>query len=151
MRFRPPRAILPLREAIAERVQRINGFEVDPETEIVVSNGGQEALFLMVLAAIGEGDGLLVPEPNYNTYKDAVKFTRGTSVSMPTYPEEAFRVDPERVRKTLTPETKALLLVSPNNPAASVISREDQLALLELAKEHDLLILADDIYDPVNL
>lgn len=143
----PPEGILPLREAIAERVKRVNGFKVDPATEVVVSNGGQEALFLMVLAAIGEGDGLLVPEPNYNTYKDAVKFARGKIVSMPTYPAEAFRVDPERVRKTLTPETKALLLVSPNNPAASVISREDQLALLEIAKEHDLLIIADDIYD----
>ncbi len=145
--YSPPEGILPLREAIAERVQRINGVEVDPNTDIVFTNGGQEALFLMVVAAIGEGDGLLVPEPNYNTYKDAVTFSRGVSVGMPTYPAESFRVDPERVRATLTPDTKALLLVSPNNPAASVISRDDQLALIALAEEHDLLILADDIYD----
>lgn len=143
----PPEGILALREAIAKRVKKINGFEVDPATEIVITNGGQEALFLMVLAAINEGDALLVPEPNYNTYKDAVTFAKGKVVGMPTYPNEAFRVDPERVRQTLTPEVKALLLVSPNNPAASVISREDQLALLEIAKEHDLIILADDIYD----
>ncbi|MEM7734336.1 MAG: aminotransferase class I/II-fold pyridoxal phosphate-dependent enzyme [Deinococcota bacterium] len=143
----PPEGSLALRQAIAERVKAINGFEVDPASEVVVTNGGQEALFLMVLAAIGEGEALLVPEPNYNTYKDSVTFAKGHVVGMPTYPNEAFRVDPERVLQTLTPEIKALLLVSPNNPAASVISKEDQLALLDIAKEHDLIIIADDIYD----
>ncbi|MEM6427910.1 MAG: pyridoxal phosphate-dependent aminotransferase [Deinococcota bacterium] len=143
----PPEGLLSLREAIAERVKRVNGVEVDPKGEVVVTNGGQEALFLMVLATIGEGEALLVPEPNYNTYKDSVSFAGGHVVGMPTYPGESFRVDPERVRQTLTPEVKALLLVSPNNPAASVISKEDQLALLDIAKEHDLIIIADDIYD----
>jgi aminotransferase len=143
----PPEGLLPLREAIAERTERVNGAVFDPETEIVFTNGGQEALFLMVVAALGEGDGLLVPEPNYNTYKDAVTFARGSVVGMPTYPNEAFRVDPERVRDSLTDAVRALLLVSPNNPAASVISPEDQAALIALAQERDLLILADDIYD----
>ena len=143
----PPEGILPLREAIAERVERVNGAVFDPETEIVFTNGGQEALFLMVVAAIAEGDCLLVPEPNYNTYKDSVAFARGRVVGMPTYPQEAFRVDPERVQRTLIPEVRALLLVSPNNPAASVVSREDQQELIAIAQEHDLLILADDIYD----
>ena len=143
----PPEGILPLRRAIAERTARVNGAAFDPETEIVFTNGGQEALFLMVIAAIAEGDALLVPEPNYNTYKDAVAFARGRVVSMPTYAHEAFRVDPARVRDTVTDDTKALLLVSPNNPAASVISRQDQLELIAIAGERDLLIVADDIYD----
>jgi aminotransferase len=143
----PPEGILPLREAIAERTERVNGVSFDPETEIVFTNGGQEALFLMVVAAIAEGEALLVPEPNYNTYKDAVTFARGAIVGMPTYPHEAFRVDPVRVRETVTDATRALLLVSPNNPAASVISRQDQSDLIAIAQERDLLILADDIYD----
>ena len=143
----PPEGILPLREAIAERTERINGVSFDPETEIVFTNGGQEALFLMVVAAIAEGEALLVPEPNYNTYKDAVAFARGTTVGMPTYPQEAFRVDPARVREHLTADMRALLLVSPNNPAASVISPQDQLELVAIAQQNDLLILADDIYD----
>lgn len=145
--FSPPEGILPLRQAIAERVRRINGIELDPETEVIFTNGGQEALFLMVVSTIGSGDEMIVPEPNYNTYRDAVSFAGGVSVSVPTDPAEAFRVDPDRVRKAITPRTKALLLVSPNNPAASVISREDQLELLKIAQEHDLIILADDIYD----
>ncbi len=143
----PPEGILPLREAIARRVHDVNGIEVDPETEVVFTNGGQEALFLMVLAAVGEGEALLVPEPNYNTYKDAVRFARGRVIGMPTHAHEAFRVDPERLITHLTPDTRALLLVSPNNPAASVISKHDLQAILDLAKEHDLIVLADDIYD----
>jgi aminotransferase len=145
--FTPPEGMPALLEAIAERVKRINNIDVDPETEVVVTNGGQEALFLMVLAAIGEGEELLVPEPNYNTYNDALRFARGVKVGVPTYPNEDFRVDPERMRQAVTERTRGMLLVSPNNPCASVIAPEDVRDLIEIARENDLLILADDIYD----
>lgn len=143
----PPAGLPALREAIAERVKRVNGIDVDPDTEVIVTNGGQEALFLMVAATIGEGDEMIVPEPNYNTYHDAMKFTGGVKVDVATYPEDSFRADPDAVRKVVTDKTKAMLLVSPNNPAASVISPEDVRAFLSIAQEHDLIIIADDIYD----
>lgn len=145
--YTPPEGILPLREAIARRVKTVNNIEVDPEAEVVVTNGGQEALFLMVVTAIGEGDELLVPEPNYNTYNDSLTFARGVKVGVPTRREENFRVDPQRMREAVTDRTRAMLLVSPNNPSASVISPADMRALVRLAQEEDLLILADDIYD----
>jgi aspartate/methionine/tyrosine aminotransferase len=143
----PPEGILPLREAIAARVKRVNNINVDPATEVVVTNGGQEALFLMVLAALGPGEELLVPEPNYNTYSDAVRFARGVAAGVPTNVEVDFRVDPARMRQALTERTRAMLLASPNNPTAAVISPEDERQLVALAEEHDLLILADEIYD----
>jgi aspartate/methionine/tyrosine aminotransferase len=143
----PTEGLLALREAISARVRRYNQIEADPETEVVVTNGGQEALFLMVLAAVGEGQGLLVPEPNYNTYNDALRFARGVKIGVPTSMHENFRVRPEQVRSAITPVAKALLLASPNNPSAGVIGREDQQALVALAREHDLTIIADDIYD----
>lgn len=143
----PPEGILPLRRAIADRVARFNGVVYDPETEVVFTNGGQEALMLMIAATIRPGDEIVVPEPNYNTYKDAVAFAGGTVVGVGTSAREAFRTDPEKVRAVLTPRTKAILLVSPNNPAASVISRADQEAFVALAKEHGLVLIADDIYD----
>lgn len=145
--YTPPEGLLALRQAIAERVKRINGIDVDPETEVVVTNGGQEALFLMVIATIGPGDELIVPEPNYNTYVDAMAFARGVKVPVPTYPHEGFRVDPDRVRPVITERSRGLLLVSPNNPSASVIAPADERELLKIAQEHDLVILADDIYD----
>ncbi len=146
-RYTPPEGLPELRAAIAERVARINNIQVDPETEVVVTNGGQEALFLMVLATIAPGDELLVPEPNYNTYNDSLEFARGVKVGVPTYHYENFRVDPARLREAITERSKALLLVSPNNPSASVTSEEDQRTLVGVAQEHDLIILADDIYD----
>lgn len=145
--YTPPEGILPLREAIAERMKRVNGIDVDPQDEVVVTNGGQEALFLMVLSAIGEGDALVVPEPNYNTYNDAAKFARGKKIRVPTYPEEGFRLEPNRVREALTDEARAMLLVSPNNPTGAVIGPEDMRELVSIAEEADLLILADEIYD----
>lgn len=143
----PPEGILSLRQAIAERVMKINGIHADPETEIVVTNGGQEALFLMVAAVLGEGEAMIVPEPNYNTYHDAMIFVGGTKIAIPTTAANDFRLDPEDVRRAVTPETRALLLVSPNNPTAGVISRADLEALVAVAQERDLMILSDDIYD----
>ena len=143
-----PAAGLPaLREAIAARVKRVNNIDVDPASEVVVTNGGQEALFLMVLATLGEGDELIVPEPNYNTYADSLAFAGGVKVAVQTGHEEDFRADPAAVRAAITEKTRALLLVSPNNPAANVISPADMRALVNIAIEHDLMILADDIYD----
>ena len=143
----PPEGILPLRQAIAARMKRVNGIEVDPEHEVVVTNGGQEALFLMVLTVIGPGDEIIVPEPNYNTYLDSIAFARGAKITIPTFAEDDFRAAPEDVRKAITERTKALLMVSPNNPTAGMITPEDTRLLLDIAQEHDLVILADEIYD----
>ncbi len=145
--YSPPQGLLPLRQAIAERVKRVNNIDVDPESEVVVTNGGQEALFLMVLAVTAAGDEMIVPEPNYNTYADSLAFAGGVKAEVQTYAQNDFRADPADVRAAITEKTRSLLLVSPNNPAASVISPGDMDAMLDIAIEHDLMILADDIYD----
>ena len=143
----PPEGLLPLREAIAERVRRVNGVAWDPATEIVVTNGGQEALFLMVLALIGPGDEMIVPEPNYTTYLDSLRFAGGRQIEVDTFPQDDFRADPAAVRCAVNERTRALLMVSPNNPAASVISPADARAFMQIACDHDLFVIADDIYD----
>ncbi len=143
----PPEGLLPLREAIAARVKRVNNIDVDPATEVVVTNGGQEALFLMVLAIISPGDELIVPEPNYNTYADSLAFAGGLKVEVQTYAQDDFRAAPADVRAAVSDRTRGLLLVSPNNPAASVISPPDMREMLDIAIENDLIVIADDIYD----
>ncbi|MCY3865899.1 MAG: aminotransferase class I/II-fold pyridoxal phosphate-dependent enzyme [Chloroflexi bacterium] len=145
--YSPPEGLLALREAIADRVKRVNNIDVDPATEVVVTNGGQEALFLMVLALLSPGDELIVPEPNYNTYADSLAFAGGVKVEVETFPEDAFRADPADVRAAISDKSRALLLVSPNNPAASVISPPDMREMLDIAISNDLMIIADDIYD----
>ncbi|MFN2169090.1 MAG: pyridoxal phosphate-dependent aminotransferase, partial [Anaerolineae bacterium] len=113
----------------------------------VVTNGGQEALFLMVLASVGPGEEMLTPDPNYNTYNDALRFAGARHIPVTTTPESSFRVDPAAMAAAVTPNTRAMLLVSPNNPAASVIAPDDVRALVKLAEEKDLIILSDEIYD----
>ncbi len=145
--YSPPEGLPALREAIADRVKRVNNIDVDPATEVVVTNGGQEALFLMVLALLSPGDELIVPEPNYNTYADSLAFAGGVKVEVETYPEDDFRADPADVRAAISDKSRGLLLVSPNNPAASVISPPDMREMLDIAISNDLMIIADDIYD----
>lgn len=145
--FVPSEGLLALRQAIADRVKRINHFDVDPETEVVVTNGGQEALFLMIAAVLTAGDEIIVPEPNYNTYHDSINFVGAVKVGVTTYAENNFRVDPQDIRAAITEKTRALLLVSPNNPGANVISGDDLQAMIAIAEEHDLIIISDDIYD----
>ena len=136
-----------LRKAIADRVKRVNGINVDSHSEVIVTNGGQSALLLMILAALQPGDEIVVPMPTYNTYDDAIRIAGAVKVEVPTLVEEDFRVDPARVEAALTEKSRAILLVSPNNPSAGVIAPDDVRALVELAGERDLTILADEIYD----
>lgn len=143
----PPEGLLALRQAISDRVKRVNGIDVDPANEVVVTNGGQEALVLMILAALGPGDAIIVPEPNYNTYHDALNFARAEKISIPSSADTNFHTDPEAVRAAITDRTRALLLVSPNNPTATVIGRSDMEQFIQIAHERDLIIIADDIYD----
>ena len=145
--YTPPEGLPALREAIAARVKRVNNIDVDPASEVVVTNGGQEALFLMVLAVLSPGDEMIVPEPNYNTYADSMAFAGGVKVEVQTYAQDDFRADPADVRAAVSDKSRALLLVSPNNPAASVISPTDMREMLNIAIEHDLIVIADDIYD----
>ena len=143
----PVEGIPELRRAIAERVARMNGINVDPDTEVIVTNGGQEALFLMVRSVIGKDDEIVLPEPNYNTYKDAISFAGGVRVGVPTKREDSFRADPGLVEAAVSSRTKAIVLASPNNPSGAVISPEDHREFVSMAERHDLKILSDEIYD----
>ncbi|MGH7427134.1 MAG: pyridoxal phosphate-dependent aminotransferase [Candidatus Methylomirabilaceae bacterium] len=143
----PGRVRSELLAAIAARLRNINGIDVDPATEIVLTQGGQEAIFLMVQTALGPGDEIIVPEPNYSSYADAIAFAGAVQVPVRTRIDENFVLDPDRVRAAVTPRTRALVMVSPNNPTAAVLSPDRVEALTAIAEEHDLIILADDIYD----
>jgi aminotransferase len=144
----PPVEGLPaLREAIAARLHAVNGIAADPSTEIVVTQGGQEAIALMALTALRPGDEIIVPEPNYNTFKDAIALAGARSVPVVTSVDEDFAVDVARIAAAVTERTRALLLVSPNNPSAAVIPPDQVRALAALAEDRDLLVLADDTYD----
>jgi aminotransferase len=143
----PTRGLLELREAISRKLSRDNGIEADPETEIVVTTGGQEALFLLVQALIEPGDEVIVPDPRYTSYDAAIELAGGKMVLVPTHEEDAFDLDPDEVEKRITPKTKVLLMISPNNPTAGIVTPPNIRRLAEIAVKHDLIVISDEIYE----
>lgn len=136
-----------LRDAIAKRVKKINNIDADPETDVIVTNGGQEAVFLIIHTLLQPGDEILVPVPAYNSFINAIEAAKAIMVNVPTYAEEAFEVKPDRVASAITSKTKSIILNSPNNPSAGVISPKNVKDIVKIAADHDLTIFADEIYD----
>jgi aminotransferase len=145
--YTDPAGLIELRRAIAAKLRRDNGFEADPETEITVTTGGQEGLFLLIQCLLDPGDEILVQDPRYSSYDEAIRRAGAIGVELPTCEAEGFDLDPAVVAARITPRTKAILLITPGNPSGSVISPDNLRAIAALAIEHDLLVIADEIYE----
>ena len=141
-----PIAGLPeLREAIAGNALRDHGIHVAPEN-VLVTTGGQEALFLVMHFLLGPGDEILVPDPRYTSYDQAIEHTGAISVAVPTHAHDGFDLDPAEVERRITPRTRALLLVTPSNPTGGILTPERALTLADIARRHNLTIVSDEIY-----
>ena len=141
-----PWAGLPaLRRAVADKCAAENGFKPG-EDNIIVTVGAQEAIFLTMMGILDPGDEIIVPEPRYTPYDTCIKLAGGVLVSVPTYAEYGFQVRPEDIVAAITPRTKAILLVSPNNPTGAVLERETMERIAALAKEHNLVVISDELY-----
>jgi len=134
-----------LRQAIAEDIRRRRGVETRPE-RVVVTTGGKPVIFYTVLAVVGPGDEVLLPDPGFPTYASAVRFAGGVPVPVPLRPEAGFRLRPEDVADRITPRTRLLILNSPSNPTGAVMPEGDLRRVAALAAAHDLWVLSDEIY-----
>jgi aminotransferase len=139
--------LLALREAIAAHTQEQRGVSYDPLSEILVSVGVSEAVDLALRATLNEGDEVIVADPSYVAYVPGIVLAGGVPVAVPTDEANAFRLLAADVRKAITPRTRAILLGFPNNPTGAVLEAEDVRGIAALAKEHDLLVYSDEIYD----
>ena len=139
--------ILELRRALAVHLARLYGANYDPETELLITVGVSEALYLALTAVLDPGDEVIVPTPCFVSYQPEVVFAGGVPVALPTKVEDQFQVTAAQVAEQVTPKTKALLLGYPNNPTGAVMSRENLTAIAALAEERDLVVISDEIYD----
>ena len=139
--------LLALREAIAEHTKRLRGVAYDPTGEILVTVGVSEAVDLALRATLNEGDEVIFADPSYVAYVPAIVLAGGMPVPVPTEEANDFRLRPEDVRRAITPRTRAILLGFPNNPTGAVLLPEDVTGIAAIAREHDLLVYADEIYD----
>ncbi|MDE2859786.1 MAG: pyridoxal phosphate-dependent aminotransferase [Chloroflexota bacterium] len=141
-----PVAGLPqLRAAIAEHMRAYNGLPVGAEN-VMVTTGGQEGLFLAIQALIDPGDEILVPDPRYTSYDDAIRRAGGKMVMVPTDREDAFNLEAEAVEAAITPASKALLIVTPSNPTAGIVTEDRLRAIAEVCIRHNLIVIVDEIY-----
>ncbi len=139
--------LLELRQAVSDNYCALYGVEYDAETEVLITVGVSEALYLALTAVLDPGDEVIVPEPCFVSYVPEVVFAGGRPVPIATKVENAFQVTAEAIEACLTPKTKALLLSYPNNPTGAVMSREKLVQIGQLAEAHDLLVISDEIYD----
>lgn len=134
-----------LRRAVARMFQK-DGIDCDPDTEIMITVGAQEAIFLAMQSILNPGDEVIVPEPRYTPYDTCITLAGGKMVPCPTRAENGFEVQAEDIEAAITDKTKAILIVSPNNPTGAVVSRKTAERVAEVAKEHDLLVISDELY-----
>ncbi len=136
-----------LREAIAYHLQQRYGISYDPQTEILITVGVSEGLYLAINAFVNPGDEVIVPQPCFVAYTAETILAGGEPVIIATRVEDRFQVMPADIEAAITPRTKAILLGYPNNPTGAVMSRENLLAVAEVARRHDLLVISDELYD----
>jgi aminotransferase len=139
--------IVELRAALADHLEQLYGVRYDPETELLITVGVSEALYVALAATVETGDQVLVPEPCFVSYNPEVIFAGGTPVNVSTSVENDFQLLASQVEDAITEKTKSLLLAYPNNPTGAVMSRERLVDIARLAEKHDLLVISDEIYD----
>jgi len=136
-----------LREAIAAKLQDDNDLRVDPESEVLVTTGTQEALMVTMLSLVDPAEEVLIPSPYYGQYEQDLILAGGRLVPVPTFEQDDFEVDPREIEKRITSKTKAILLVSPSNPTANVLYRETLDGVAEIAEKYNLIVISDELYE----
>ncbi|ACM05539.1 pyridoxal phosphate-dependent aminotransferase [Thermomicrobium roseum] len=137
-----------LRRAIARKLQAENRIPVTPD-EIIVTPGGKAALFVSILALVGPGDDVLMFDPGWVSYEPMVIMAGARCLHVPLLPEENYRITREAIEAVLTPQTRLMIVNSPNNPTGRVLTREEADAIVTVAQEHDIVVISDEIYEKI--
>jgi aspartate aminotransferase len=144
-RYTPAAGLPELREAIAAKTARDSGWAV-PASQVIVTNGGKQAVYQSFATIVDEGDEVLLPAPYWTTYPEAVKLAGGVPVEVFAGADQDYLVTVEQLEAARTDKTKVLLFVSPSNPTGAVYSAEQTRAIGEWALEHGIWVIADEIY-----
>lgn len=137
-----------LREAIAERLKKHNNLDYSSE-EILVTNGLTHASFAVMMAAIDEGDEVLLLEPYYPQHINKIELAGGKAVFAPLDAANNYTVDPSKIEARITSRTKMLCIVNPGNPTGRVWTRNELQAIADISIRHDLLVMSDEVYEQI--
>lgn len=145
-RYTPATGLPELKKAIAEKTLRDSGIEIDP-AQVVVTNGGKQAVYQAFATVIDEGDDVLLPAPYWTTYPEAIRLAGGNPVEVFAGSELDYKVTPEMLEEAYTENTKALIFVSPSNPTGAVYTPEETKAIGDWALSKGIFVLTDEIYE----
>ena len=144
--YAPMPGIMPLRERIAEKIERMYGAKLNPDTEITVTAGGTQAIFCVIAAFVRPGDEVILLEPCYDSYRPSVETVGGTvvpySLSAPDY-----SVDWDAVKKLITPRTRMLCINTPQNPTGTILRAADLLKINEILRGTEVILMSDEVYE----
>ncbi len=148
-RYSPTAGLPELRDAIAAKTRRDSGLDIS-DNQVVVTNGGKQAIYETFATLIDPGDEVLVPSPHWTTYPEAIALAGGIQVEVFAGADRDYRVSVEQLDAALTERTKVLVFVSPSNPTGSVYSPEETKEIGEWADSHGLWIISDEIYQNLS-
>lgn len=145
-RYTPATGLPELKQAIAAKTLRDSGYEIDP-AQVIVTNGGKQAVFQAFASIVDPGDEVLLPAPYWTTYPEAIALAGGTPVEVFAGADQDYLVTVEQLEAARTDKTKALLFCSPSNPTGAVYSPAQTKAIGEWALEHGIWVITDEIYE----
>lgn len=148
--YPPVNGFLDLREAISHKLLRDNELNYSPD-EIIVSNGGKQAIANVMLSVLNPGDEIIIPAPYWVSYPDIAKLAEGTPVYITTDISQSYKISPAQLEAAITPKTRAFIFSSPSNPTGQIYSREELKALAAVFIRHpQIMIISDEIYEHIN-
>ncbi len=145
-RYTPAGGLPELKKAIAEKTLRDSGLAVEP-SQVLVTNGGKQAIYAAFAAMVDPGDEVIVPAPYWTTYPEVIQLAGGVPVEVLADETQDYKVSVEQLEAARTERTKVLLFVSPSNPTGAVYTSEEIRAIGAWVEEHDLWVLTDEIYE----
>lgn len=149
-RYTSNRGLKELRACISKYINDRTGVKYDPETDILVSVGGSEAIDAAVRTLVSPGDEVLIVEPSFVCYEPICRLAGGIPVALQTKAENSFRLTPSELQKHITPRTKALILPYPGNPTGAIMERSDLEAIAAVLRKTDIMVISDEIYSELT-
>ena len=147
--YAPSEGVPELRQAITEKEKRVNGVSI-PAENVLITSGVSEGIRMVLSAIIERGDEILVPGPAYPPYLSYSKAYDGTPITYETLEEENWQPNIDDLRSKTSEKTRAMVIINPNNPSGALYRRKVVKQMVDIAGEHDLLVLSDEIYDQIR-
>jgi len=147
--YAPTNGVPELREALAKKAYSDYGLRYDPNSEILVTVGGTEAIFLALFSLINPGDEVLIPDPGFVCYAPGVLLAGGNPIYVPLLEKNDFKPSLDFVTSHVTKKSRVMILNYPNNPTGSVLSFDEVAALAEVAVKRDIIVISDEVYEKI--